>query len=285
MSRLLALSDLHVNRPQNLAALDALPAFPDDILIVAGDVGDGPDDLTRAWSRLVPRFRKVVWVPGNHELWAAPTDLLRGEARYEALVEVCRQFGVATPADPPVRFEGDGGPAWVVPAFTLYDYSFRPPDVSRQGVLAWARESGIRPVDEIRLRTDPHHDIAAWSNVLIERAEARFATIPRDAPWVLVTHFPLLLDLVRLYRIPRFRPWCGTLKTADWHRRYPIKVAVSGHLHMRATDWISGVRFEEVALGYPRHWRHDMGAAHYLRPILPGPPPPPSGQGGPTWHR
>lgn len=285
MPRLLALSDLHVNHPQNLAALDALPTLDNDYLIVAGDVGDTPDDLARAWSRLVPRFRKVAWVPGNHELWAAPSDPLRGEARYDALVEVCRQFGVSTPEDPPLRFDGEGGPAWVVPVFTLYDYSFRPPSVSRHDVVAWARESGIRPVDEVRLRTDPHPDISTWSDVLIERAEARLAAVPRDAPWVLVTHFPLRLDLVRLHRIPRFIPWCGTTKTSDWHRRYPIKVAVSGHLHMRATDWADGVRFEEVALGYPRHWRHDAGAAHYLRPILPGPPTPPSGRGGPIWHR
>lgn len=285
MPRLLALSDLHVNRPRNLRALDSLGEYPEDELIVAGDVGDGPDDLARAWSRLVPRFRRLYWVPGNHELWAGPTDPLRGEERYAALVEVCRRFGVLTPEDPPTRFEGDGGPAWVVPLFTLYDYSFRPPDVALDEVRGWARAEGIRPVDEIRLRTDPHPDIIAWSDVLVERAEARLAKVPQDAPWVLVTHFPLRADLVRLFRIPRFTPWCGTTKTSDWHRRYPVSVAVSGHLHMRATDWADGVRFEEVALGYPRHWRTEAGADHYLRPILPGPPLPPSGRGGPIWHR
>lgn len=285
MNRLLALSDLHINRPQNLAALDTIAEHPEDDLIVAGDVGDGPDDLARAWSRLVPRFRRLFWVPGNHELWAGRQDPLRGEARYEALVEVCQRFGVHTPEDPPVRFEGEGGPAWVVPLFTLYDYSFRPPDVRREDVHAWAMEEGIRPVDEIRLRTDPHADIVGWSDALIARAEARLATVPRDAPWVMVTHFPLRPDLVRLFRIPRFTPWCGTLQTADWHRRYPVSVAVSGHLHMRATDWADGVRFEEVSLGYPRHWRQEAGAEHYLRPILPGPPTPTSGRGGPIWHR
>jgi hypothetical protein len=47
------------------------------------------------------------------------------------------------------------------------------------------------------------------------------------------------------------------------------------------------VRFEEVALGYPRHWHAERGADAYLREILPGPavPPLPGGWGGPIWHR
>lgn len=285
MPRLLALSDLHVNRASNLAALDGLADHPDDHLIVAGDVGDGPDDLARAWSRLCPRFRQLHWVPGNHELWAAPSDPLRGEARYAALVEVCRSFGVRTPADPPTRYEGEGGPAWIVPLFTLYDFSLRPPDVPLSQLRAWARDAGIRPVDDVRLRTDPHPDIATWAAVLHDRAEERLARVPRDLPMVVVTHFPLRPDLIRLYRIPRFTPWCGSLRTADWHRRFGISVAVNGHLHMRATDWADGTRFEEVALGYPRHWRAEAGVEHYLRSVLPGPPTPPSGRGGPVWHR
>jgi len=282
MSRLLALSDLHVNRPHNLRALDTLADHPHDELIVAGDVGDGPDDLAKAWSRLCPRFRRVFWVPGNHELWAAPSDPLRGEARYAAMVDVCRQFGVVTPEDPPAVFDDK---ARVVPLFMLYDFTLRPPNISRDKVAAWARASGIRPVDDIRLRTDPHPDIVAWADVLRERAQARLAAVPDDLPKVVVSHFPLRPDLIRLYRIPRFTPWCGSVHTADWHRRYGISVAVSGHLHMRATDWVDGTRFEEVALGYPRHWREEAGVEYYLRPIVPGPPTPPSGQGGPIWHR
>ncbi len=285
MSRLLALSDLHINRPANLAALDQLPDHPGDELIVAGDVGDGPDDLAKAWSRLCPRFERLYWVPGNHELWAAPADPLRGEARYARMVEVCRSFGVITPEDPPVRYEGDGGPAWVVPLFTLYDFSLRPPNVRVDQLRDWAGESGIRPVDDLRLRTDPHEDVVTWARLLKSAAEARLAAVPNDIPKVVITHFPLRPDFIRLHRIPRFTPWCGSIHTAHWHTRFQIAVAVSGHLHMRATDWMDGTRFEEVALGYPRHWRAEAGAAHYLRPILPGPPTPPSGVGGPIWHR
>ncbi len=95
---------------------------------------------------------------------------------------------------------------------------------------------------------------------------------------MLVNHFPLRRDLAVLPAIPRFTIWCGTRRTEDWHTRFPVRAVVSGHLHIRATHWRDRVRFEEVSLGYPRHWQPEQGLAPYLREILPGPPgPPPAG--------
>ncbi len=69
--------------------------------------------------------------------------------------------------------------------------------------------------------------------------------------------------------IPSFSIWCGTRRTHDWHTRFPVKAVVYGHLHVRGTDWIDGVRSEEVSLGYPRDWDASLGMAGYLRQILP----------------
>jgi 3',5'-cyclic AMP phosphodiesterase CpdA len=283
MARLLALSDLHLDRKPNLDAARALPAFPDDWLLVAGDVADSPLGLALAWELLVPRFARVLWTPGNHELWAREEP--HGEDRYALLVELCRRFGVLTPEDPPARFDGDGGPAWVVPLFTLYDFSFGPAGLDPAGVRAWAAEAGIRAADDRLLRPHPFPDIAAWCAHRHAIAEARLAAVPRDAPWVLMTHYPLLRELVRIYRVPRYTPWCGTRATAAWIQRYPVSVSVSGHLHMPATDWRSGVRFEEVSLGYPREWGGDGPLADRLRVVLPGPAAPWPGDGGPIWRR
>jgi len=58
--RLLAISDLHLSHAANREGLEALPAHPDDWLIVAGDVGEKPDHLVYALDRLTTRFAKVI---------------------------------------------------------------------------------------------------------------------------------------------------------------------------------------------------------------------------------
>lgn len=275
--KLYAISDLHLGHQQNREALLELPAHPRDWLILAGDIGETEEHLALAFSAATRRFARVLWVPGNHELWTTggprPGAELRGEAKYQRLVELCRRFGVVSPEDPYPLWMGDGGPCVIAPLFLLYDYSFRPDDVPLEGALAWAEESGVVCTDEFVLHPEPHPSRAAWCDARIAYTEARLAEIGQ-APVVIVNHFPLREELVRLEWVPRFSLWCGTRRTHDWHARYRAKVVVYGHLHMRGTEWIDGVRFEEVSLGYPADWEREEGMAAYLREILPGPPPP-----------
>jgi len=124
--RLLAVSDLHVGYPENRAIAERIqPVSSTDWLIVAGDVGERAGDVESVLGLLSERFAKVIWVPGNHELWTHRRDplRLRGEQRYLHLVEVCRRLGVATPEDPYPIWAGEDGPVVVVPLFVLYDYS------------------------------------------------------------------------------------------------------------------------------------------------------------------
>lgn len=289
--RLLAISDLHLTHRHNRQALLSLPSYGADWLICAGDVGDSLADLAFAWDLLIPRFDRVIWVPGNHELWCredlAQADHGRGADRYARLVELCQAYGVLTPEDPYPLFVGRGGPARILPTFTLYDYSFRPPEVAADQVTAWAWEHGIRARDEDLLHPHPYATREQWCHARVAQTEARLSTLP-DEPGVkriLVNHWPLRDDLVRIPKVPRYRPWCGTTRTEDWHTRFRLDVVVTGHLHVRATDWRDGTRFEEVSLGYPRQWGEGREIAHYLREVLRDEPAPPGGRGGPDWQR
>lgn len=283
--RLLAISDLHVNHRGQRDALEALPVHADDWLIVAGDVAERAEDLAWTLDVLGERFARLFWVPGNHELWTTD-DGLRGQAKYEALVDLCRERGVLTPEDDYVRWPGDGPPTVICPLFLLYDYTFGPDGLGPEATVAWAAEARIRCADEVLLAPDPFPSRQAWCAHRLETTAARLDALPDEVHTVLINHWTFREDLVRLWRIPRFVPWCGTRATEDWHTRYRARVCVSGHLHMRATDWRDGVRFEEVALGYPRHWRQAKGVEGYLREILPGPARrPPLARWGPIWHR
>jgi 3',5'-cyclic AMP phosphodiesterase CpdA len=268
--RLLAISDLHVSHRSNREALAGIPAHPEDWLIVAGDVSERPEHLVTVLDLLTSRFARVLWTPGNHDLWCPPTaaDRTRGQARYDELVAICRAAGVLTPEDPYVRWPAEPD-TFIVPMFLLFDYTFRPADVPLDAAVAWARASGVVAGDELMLDPTPWPSRAAWCAARCDLTEARLLALPPGARTVLVNHWPLRRDLAVPPRIPRFSIWCGTTRTEDWPRRFRARAVISGHLHLRTTLWREGVRFDEVSLGYPRDWGRDRGIAWYLRQVLP----------------
>ncbi len=271
--RLYAIADLHLRYQVTREALAALPAYPHDWLVVAGDVGETEQHLRYGLELLSRRFARLLWVPGNHELWTVPAHAgeLRGEARYERLVAVCRDYGVLTPEDPYVTWPGEGPPCVLAPLFLLYDYSFRPDDVPREEAIAWAAQENLLCSDEVLLHADPYSDKASWCAARCQAAEPRLAAAAAQGPLVLINHYPLRYDLAVLPAIPRFSIWCGTRRTEDWHRRFNAHAVVYGHLHIRGTYDRDGVRFEEVSLGYPQNYDPARPVASYLRQILPGP--------------
>ncbi|WP_312859845.1 metallophosphoesterase family protein [Pseudonocardia bannensis] len=257
--RLLAVSDLHVRYPENRAiAEDLRPASDGDWLVVAGDVGERVDTVVSTLERLRSRFARVIWVPGNHELWTRSKDpvQLRGEHRYRYLVSECRRIDVLTPEDPFPIWTGDGGPVVIAPLFLLYDYSFWPEGTSSpEEAMAAARRAGIVCTDEHLLHPDPYPSREAWCDARVAETEKRLAALDPSLPTVLVNHWPLTRFPTRVLRYPEFALWCGTERTADWHVRFRAVSVVYGHLHIPRVTWEDGVRFVEASLGYPRERR------------------------------
>ncbi len=272
--RLLAVSDLHVAYPANREIVEELrPTSDGDWLLVAGDVAERVEDIAETLDLLRKRFARVVWVPGNHELWTQRPDpvQLRGEARYRHLVEVCRALDVVTPEDPYPIWESGADRVAIVPLFLLYDYTLRPEGDSKEQALARAYKAGVVCTDEAVLYPDPYPSRDAWCQARVESTTRRLDALPDDLRTVFVSHWPLHPAPTEALRLQDFALWCGTRLTADWHVRYRTAVAVYGHLHIPRTTWYDGVRFEEVSLGYPREWGRRGRPTNLLRQILPAP--------------
>lgn len=271
--RLWAISDLHVNHRSNREALERIEPHPGDWLILAGDIGERTEQLRWTLQLMSDRFERLVWVPGNHELWTLRGDETVGVERYLELIQICHEFGVLTPEDPYPRFEMPGEPPRLIaPMFLLYDYSFRPQNIPVEKAVEWAVRSGVLCADEQYITPSPYTSKVDWCADRVRYSEQRLEEAigkNPDCKIVLVNHFPLRADHATLWRIPRFSIWCGTRLTEDWHKRFPLEVVVYGHLHIRGTRVKDGVRFEEVSLGYPRDWDSSDGAQRYLRRILP----------------
>ncbi|RPK57023.1 Calcineurin-like phosphoesterase [Streptomyces sp. ADI95-17] len=87
--KLLAISDLHVGYPENRLVVEGLRSTNDqDWLIIAGDIGELVPDIEWAVRLLGERFAKVVWTPGNHELWTPPEARRVPEPSGETTVSV-----------------------------------------------------------------------------------------------------------------------------------------------------------------------------------------------------
>ncbi|WP_134046340.1 metallophosphoesterase family protein [Amycolatopsis arida] len=274
MPHLYATSDLHVTHRGNGPVVDTIrPSSPEDWLIVAGDVAERVPAITDTLAMLRERFAKVVWVPGNHELWTTDGDPVRarGEQRYAELVRRCRALDVLTPEDEFPVWPHAGRPLTIAPLFLLYDYSWRVPETEGLPVAAaldHAREAGVVCTDEFFLHPDPHPGRAEWCAHRLEVSEKRLAAVPAEHRTILVSHWPLHRHPTEPLRWPEFALWCGTTETEDWHLRYRAEIAVYGHLHIPRTTHRDGVRFEEVSLGYPREWRNRARGAVPLRRLL-----------------
>ena len=272
---LVAVADLHVEAIENRRFVEALrPAHERDWLIVCGDVGEVMSDIEWALTTLARRFEKVMWVPGNHELWTTPSDpvQLRGDARYRYLVRCCQDLGVVTPEDSYPVWRGSGGPVVVAPLFTLYDYSFGANVApTKRESLARAQEAGVVCSDEMVLHADPYASREEWCHERVELTEERLTAMAAEGlPSVLVNHFPLLAELTAPLLRPEFAQWCGTVATADWHTRFRAEAVVYGHLHIPRSTVHDGVRFEEVSLGYPLERKRRSRHRPLPRRIVPG---------------
>ncbi|GAC82996.1 hypothetical protein GP2_007_00360 [Gordonia paraffinivorans NBRC 108238] len=276
MATLWAISDLHVAHRGNEHIIDQIrPTSSDDWLIVAGDVAERTDDIIDTLRRLRTRFRTVIWVPGNHELYTTAKDPLQlfGVARYDYLVQACRDIGVVTPEDIYPLFDpGDGrDPVRVVPMFLLYDYTFRPAGTfDKLTALALARDRNVVATDEFLLSPEPYPTRDVWGRARIELTRRRLEALDPAEKKVLINHWPLRREPCDALIYPEFALWCGSELTADWHTEFNAECCVYGHLHIPRTTWYDGVRFEEVSVGYPREWKRRGLPKPLMRSIVPG---------------
>ncbi|MCK0518487.1 metallophosphoesterase [Williamsia sp. DF01-3] len=275
MATLWAISDLHVAHRGNESIIDRIrPEDDGDWLIVAGDVSERTDDISDTLRRLKARFETVIWTPGNHELYTTAKDPMQifGVARYDYLVQMCRDLGVVTPEDIYPLFDPRNGtaPVRVVPMFLLYDYTFRPKGtVNKLQALAVARENNVVATDEFLLSSEPFQTRDAWSRARIDQTRRRLDRLDPAERTVLINHWPLRREPTDALMYPEFALWCGSELTDDWHLRYNAMCSVYGHLHIPRTTWYDGVRFEEVSVGYPREWGRRGLPDPLLRKIVP----------------
>jgi len=234
--RVFAISDLHVDFEHNSAWVKrlSLDEYKDDILILAGDVADSMRHLSWSLRMLTSRFRKVLYVPGNHELWMREIPSARTSLdKFYELRSVVENEGASMQ---PFR---EGG-ICIVPLLGWYDSSFGVPSEQLQAM--W--------VDYHACRWPP--DLSG------DRIAEYFCSLNLPLPvvdgatMISFSHFLPRLDLMPASGAGRMLyPVLGSRRLETQVRALRSSVHVYGHSHVNRRVELDATLYINNALGYP----------------------------------
>lgn len=236
--RVFALSDIHVDYEVNAHWVQRLSIvdYRHDLLILAGDVTDRLDLLSWCIAEFARRFRQVLFVPGNHDLWVmrdAP-----GKTSWEKFDDVTACVNDAGASMRPFEHAG----LHVIPLLSWYDYSFGEPDEALQST--WMDFAACRWPEGIR------------ANDVSERFAAMNPSEPPSGAKRVVTfsHFLPRIDLMPASvpgPVRMLFPVLGSIHLDAQLRRLGADTHVYGHSHLNRAKSIDGVTYVNNAFGYP----------------------------------
>jgi predicted phosphodiesterase len=244
--RIFALSDIHVDFDANAQWLTDLSPqdYRDDFLILAGDISDSPRQLETSLVTLANRFRKVFYVPGNHDLWVDGKQTSLDKFRdIQKIMENCGVSGTVW----------HGETISIIPLLGWYDYSFGEPSNALKA--AWMDFRLCKWPQHLRMR-----DVAS-------RFMAMNLPLTRPANNIVISfsHFLPRIDVMPHYIPARHRlvyPVLGSDVLEQQIRLLRSDIHVYGHSHVNRQILIEGITYINNAFGYP--WETRIAAKRLL---------------------
>jgi len=240
--RIFAVSDIHIDYDENAkwVANLSISEYQDDVLILAGDVTDIRQLLDWCLCTLVKRFRKVLFVPGNHDLW-----VIREEPTKDSLQkfnDVCTVVESSGASMQEFRQHGVS----IIPLLGWYDYSFGEPSQDLRSM--WMDYHSCRWPAGFTEKDIMSH-FAAFNT--------RQVSLPGDTV-ITFSHFLPRIDLMPGF-IPNqhklLYPVLGSVELERQLRRLNPDIHVYGHSHFNRQVKIDGVSYINNAFGYPSETR------------------------------
>jgi predicted phosphodiesterase len=240
--RVFAISDIHVDYEENAQWIRGVSSldYRDDVLILAGDVSHRLSSLAACLSTLAARFKRVLFVPGNHDLWVLVDP--GSKSSLQKFGEVAAAVEASGASMQPFR-ERD---VLIVPLLGWYDYTFGAP--TRQLMELWMDYQACRwPVG------------MGPSEVAVHFTEMNHpARACRAAKIITFSHFLPRLDLRPEFVPPAHRyldPVLGSTLLEGQLRELNSSIHVYGHSHINRSVRIDGIIYVNNAFGYPREAR------------------------------
>jgi len=235
--RVFALSDIHIDYDVNTKWVANLSSgeYQDDALILAGDVTDRKRQLSWCLSTLAKRFKRVLFVPGNHELW-----VIREERQKNSLQKFDDVCAIVNSSGASMQVFRERG-LTIIPLLGWYDYSFGRPSEELRSIWMDYRTccwpSGFT-----------EKDIVSYFAAFNEQAS------PVGDKVITYSHFLPRIDLMPGF-VPSAKkflyPILGSAQLEHQLRRLKPDIHVYGHSHFNRHVKIDGVTYINNAFGYP----------------------------------
>eukprot|EP00930_Biecheleria_cincta_P072010 TRINITY_DN59452_c0_g1_i1.p1 TRINITY_DN59452_c0_g1~~TRINITY_DN59452_c0_g1_i1.p1 ORF type:complete len:876 (+),score=154.69 TRINITY_DN59452_c0_g1_i1:26-2629(+) len=250
--RVFAISDVHIDHTEGHKAwAEGLSnkEYKNDVLIVAGDLGDTMNSIRVGLSIFKKKFRRVFYTPGNHDMWVRQdtTDksIADSVAKLAAIFELCDHLGAEML---PAQIMKN---VYVVPLLSWYNYSFdesdpRPSKMEHDKFCKWPMPyhdvwkwfmqlngHGINKVIEAQHKNSERGDVISFSHFL-----PRY-TLP----------FPTVMDMVKA---------SGCKEIDKQIRDVKSRVHIFGHSHRNINADIEGIKYIQYSLNDPNYrFRHE----------------------------
>ena len=240
--RVFAVSDLHIDYEVNAKWVRGLSSvdYVNDVLILAGDITDKRHLLEWCLTTLSKLFKRVLFVPGNHELWVVREGSSKDSMKkfYEVVATV----------------ESSGASM----------HAFCESEVSIMPLLGWYDYSFGEPSEDLR-STWMDYRTCRWPSGLTEKdIVAYFTAFNNRQTWntaetvITYSHFLPRIDLMPSF-VPRatrlLYPILGSDQLEFQLRTFTPKIHVYGHSHLNCQTTIDGVSYINNAFGYPSETR------------------------------
>jgi len=231
-----ATSDLHIDYQENFDWFLNISAkvYKEDILIIAGDIVHDLKKMQQLFENLVPKFYKVLFVPGNHDVWLMDADEKDSMKKFEAVLHLAKEEGVQT--SPYVTDELS-----IVPIFSWYDFSFGEPSFTIK--RAWRDFKACKWSMNFENLTNyflemnqPYLSQTSKEVISFSHFLSSASLIPDRVP-------PIVKSLIPVFGSQKIEDQLAILKP-DLH--------IYGHSHLNRSLEKDGIWYLNNAFGYPQ---------------------------------
>ena len=235
--RVFAVSDIHIDYQENKQWILDLSSsdYQQDILILAGDISDKLALLEWCFNQLERKFYKVIFVPGNHELWVNRDKHLNSIEKFNKIYQLTLDSGIAIE---PFHFNS----ITIVPLFSWYDYTFGEPD--NQLLKIWV---------DFRACSWPEGMSMTGITEFFLNKNKPYLNLSNDT-LISFSHFLPRIDLMPPYIPMKYRylyPALGSELLDLQIRQLKPEIHVYGHSHVNRNIQLNGIRYINNAFGYP----------------------------------